>query len=162
MVRVGAPDAQVQCTPRRDPPVGRLHQEILTFHSSAVAHRSTIRLEDGRPKANSRGFLNPWKPRQEYKESVCKDAERQALPPVPVFQTFLFCAHLKTEGLKAPGYSFSRLCRRLKTPNSEKHWNYPLVGRQLEGKEIVDKADAIRARCVRPGQCVPKRGTHCG
>ncbi|MBR5480162.1 MAG: hypothetical protein IKU85_00460 [Bacteroidaceae bacterium] len=91
--------------------------------------------------------MNPWKPRQEYKESVCKDAERQALPPVPVFQTFLFCAHLKTEGLKAPGYSFSRLCRRLKTPNSEKHWNYPLVDPtdNPEGKENVDKADEIRA-----------------
>ena len=74
----------------------------LTAHYSKPTGRREAR------RANSRGFLTPWKNWQDKKWRL-KDAERQPSPPIRVFTDSKIVRAWGTEGLKAPGYSCSRL-----------------------------------------------------
>ena len=83
-----------------------------------VQHDATQkrRLKDAKPKANSRGFLNPWRKdislKSVWKTGNVKRVRGLESPAVFNFaslQTPLLCGQKKTEGLKAPGYSCSRL-----------------------------------------------------
>ena len=78
------------------------HYSILITHCSKASGRREAQ------RANSRGFLNPWNNWQDKemasaKTRTCGEGCRSAS-----LQTPLLC-NQKTEGLKAPGYSCSRL-----------------------------------------------------
>ena len=82
---------------------------------SKTTHNSN-RLKDGMPKANSRGFLNPWRKdislKSVWKTGNVKRVRGHESPTVfnsASLQTPLLCGQKKTEGLKAPGYSYPRL-----------------------------------------------------
>ncbi|MEE0689563.1 MAG: hypothetical protein UCJ13_01840, partial [Bacteroidaceae bacterium] len=81
-----------------------------------MSDKANDRLEDGKPKANSRGFLNPWRKDISLKIRLktgnvkrVRGLESPAVFNFASLQTPLLCSQKKTEGLKAPGYSYPRL-----------------------------------------------------
>ena len=87
---------------------------ILVFSVSA-AFRSDAFTQSSQPsgrreaqRANSRGFLNPWNNWQDKKIASAKTRTCSESCRSASLQTPLLC-NQKTEGLKAPGYSFPRL-----------------------------------------------------
>ena len=83
----------------------------LVRRSSLITQRSSLKgvCQDAKPvRANSRGFLNPWNNDKKKKWRLQRRGRT-----VRVADSRLYRRHeykdTKTEGLKAPGYSCSRL-----------------------------------------------------
>ena len=83
-----------------------------------IAHRSKSVCKDAKPvRANSRGFLNPWKTWNSHNYDRLQRRGFQYRGtikspdtlPIRVFADAFIIVSKKTEGLKAPGYSTSRL-----------------------------------------------------